>query len=142
MTPVGVHRHDEHRQALVLGHVGVGARQQQPEGGELGVGGPHLLAVERPAAVLVLTRARLDGGQVGPGGGLGEHLTPDLVAVEHRAQVAALLLLGAVRDQARPEHPDPDHVEDPGHLRPRDLLVDRDLLDRPQSAAADLAAAR
>ena len=46
---LGVHRQDEHRQALVLVLLGVGARQQQAVGGELRVGGPHLLAVEHPA---------------------------------------------------------------------------------------------
>ena len=112
-----VHRHDEHRQALVLGHVGIGARQQQAVGGELGVGRPHLLAVERPGPVVALARAGLHRGQIRAGGGLGEQLAPDLVAVEHRAEVAALLLLRAVGDQARAEHADADHVEDPGHAR-------------------------
>ena len=134
----GVHRHDEHRQALVLGHVGVGAREQQPERRELGVRGPHLLAVQRPGAVVVLARARLHRGQIRAGGRLGEHLAPDLVAVEHRAEVAALLLIAAVGDDARAEHPDPDHVEDPGRLRLRDLLVDRHLLDRAEPLAAEL----
>src|SRR5436305_349969 len=45
-----VHRHDEHRQALVLGNVGVGAGQEQPERGELGVCRPHLLARQPPAS--------------------------------------------------------------------------------------------
>jgi hypothetical protein len=58
--------------------------------------------------------------------------------VEHRAQVAGLLLVRAVRDEARPEHPDADDVEDPGHAAPADLLVDDDLLDRPEALAADL----
>ena len=136
--PRRVHRHDEHRQALVLGDVGVGPRQQQAERGELGVGGPHLLAVERPAAVIALARAGLHRGQVRAGVGLGEHLAPHLVAVEHRAEVAALLLLGAVGDQARPEHPDADHVEDPGDLGARDLLVDGHLLDGAETPAAEL----
>ena len=101
---LGVHRHDEHRQALVLGHVGVGAREQQPVGGELGVGRPHLLAGQAPAAVVLLARARLHGREVRAGGGLGEELAPDLVAVQHRAEVARLLLLVAVGDDRRAEH--------------------------------------
>ena len=98
---LGVHRHDEHRQALVLGHVGVGAREQQAVGGELGVGGPHLLSGQPPAAVVLQARSGLHGREVRAGGGLGEQLAPDLVAVEHRPEVAQLLLVGAVGDDRR-----------------------------------------
>ena len=117
VTPGGVHRHDEHRQALVLGHVGVGAREQQPVGGELGVGRPHLLAGQPPAAVVLQARAGLHGREVRAGGGLGEQLAPDLVAVQHRPEVARLLLVGAVGDDRRAEHADADRVEDAGHFR-------------------------
>ncbi len=41
--PLGIHRDDEHRQALVLGHVGVGPREQQPVRGEMRIRRPHLL---------------------------------------------------------------------------------------------------
>ena len=54
------------------------------------------------------------------------------------AEVAALLLLGAVGDDRRPEHADADDVEDAGHAGPRDLLADDDLLDRPLALAADV----
>ena len=114
---LGVHRQDEHRQALVLVLLGVGARQQQAVGGELRVGRPHLLAVEHPRAVVLEARARLHRREVRAGARLGEQLAPDLVAVEHRPGVARLLLLGAVGDDRRPEHADADHVEDPGHAR-------------------------
>ena len=40
--------HDEHRDALVLGRAGVGARQQQDMAGEIGATGEHLLAVDDP----------------------------------------------------------------------------------------------
>src|ERR1035437_4766702 len=52
--------------------------------------------------------------------------------------MARLLLLAAVGDQARAEHPDPDHVKDPRHLGAGDLLVDGHLLDRPQPLPAEL----
>ncbi len=136
--PLGVHRHDEHRQALVLRDVGVGPRQHQPERGVLGVRGPDLLAGDPPGAVLLLLGAGLDPGQVGAGGGLAEQLAPDLVGGQHRAEVALLLLLAAVRDQRRPEHPHADDVEDPGHAGAPDLLVDDDLLERPEAGAAVL----
>ena len=58
--------------------------------------------------------------------------------MEHRPQVTALLVFGAVGDQARAEHSDPDHVKDPGHLRARDLLVDGHLLERTQPPPAEL----
>ncbi len=138
VTPGRVHVDDEHRQALVLGHVGVGARQQQAVGGELRVGRPHLLAVQRPGAVVVAPGPRLDAGQVGAGGRLGEQLAPDLVAVQHRPQVARLLLVAAVRDDRRPEHAHADHVEDAGDAGRADLLVDDHLLDRPAALAAEL----
>ena len=135
---LGVHRQDEHRHALVLGHVDVGAREQQPVGGELRVGRPDLLAGQAPAAVLLLTRARLHGREVRAGGGLGEELAPDLVAVQHRPEVAALVLVAAVRDDRRAEHPDADRVEDPGDFGARDLLVADDLLERAEALAAVL----
>ena len=135
---LGVHRDDEHGQALVLGQLGVGAREQQAEGRVLRVRRPHLLAGEAPGAVLLLPGARLDAGEVGARGGLGEHLAPDLVGVEHRAEVALLLLLVAVRDQRRAEHADADDVEDPGHAGAADLLVDDDLVERAEALAAVL----
>src|SRR5919204_93330 len=66
-----VHRDDEHRQALVLVGVGVRARQEQAVGGELRVGRPHLLAVEDPAAVLLLPGTGLHRREVRAGGRLG-----------------------------------------------------------------------
>jgi hypothetical protein len=112
---LGVHRDDEHGQALVLGQVGVGAREQQPVRRVLGVRRPHLLARQPPRAVLLLLGARLDAGEVGARGGLREQLAPHLLGGQHRAEVALLLLLVAVRDQRRAEHADADDVEDPGH---------------------------
>src|SRR5262249_56752787 len=71
-------------------------------------------------------------------GGLREQLAPNLVAVQHRPQIARLLLVAAVGDDRRPEHPHTDRVQDPRHSRPADLLVADDLLDRPESLPAEL----
>ena len=49
----------------MLGHVGIGAREQQAEGGEVRVGRPHLLARQPPAAV-VLRRPRASARPRGP----------------------------------------------------------------------------
>ena len=77
-------------------------------------------------------------GEVGAGGRLGEELAPDLLGGQHRPEVALLLLLGAVRDQRRAEHPDADDVEDAGHPGAADLLVDDHLLERAEAGAAVL----
>ena len=113
---LGVHRHDEHRQALVLGHVGVGAREQQAVGGELRVGRPHLLAVEhascrRPAGA----RASAPPARSEPAAGSENswHQTSSPWSIG--AEVAALLLVGAVGDDRRAEHADADRVEDARH---------------------------
>jgi len=81
---------------------------------------------------------RLDAGQVGARRGLGEELAPDLVAVQHRAEVALLLLLGAVGDDRRAEHADADDVEDAGQLRAGELLGEDDLLERAEALTAVL----
>ena len=81
-------------------------------------------------------------GEVGAGGRLGEELAPDLVGGQHRAEVALLLVLGAVRDQRRAEHAHADDVEDPGHAGAADLLVDDDLLERAEARAAVLGGPR
>ena len=43
-------------------------------------------------------------GEVGAGAGLAEQLAPDLLAAQHRPEVALLLLVGAVHHDRRPEH--------------------------------------
>ena len=122
----------------MLGDVGVGAREQQAKGCELGVRRPHLLPAQLPGPVLLLARARLHRGEVRARRGLGEQLAPHLVAVQHRPQVAGLLLVAAVGDDRRAEHPHADRVEDPRDARTADLLVADDLLDRAQALPAEL----
>ncbi len=117
----------------MLGHVGVGAREQQPVGRELGVGGPHLLPGQPPAAVVLKARAGLHRREIRACGGLGEELAPDLVAVEHRPEVARLLLVAAVGDDRGAEHADADRVEDAGHPGAGDLLAADDRLDRAEA---------
>src|SRR4051812_17430495 len=133
---LGVHRDDEHGQALVLRQIPVGAREQQAVGRVLRVRRPHLLARQPPRAVLLLARPRLDPGQVGARGGLREQLAPHLLGGQHRPEVAVLLVLVAVRDQRRAEHADADDVEDPRHAGAADLLVDHHLIERPEALPA------
>ncbi len=68
-------------------------------------------------------RARPHGGEIGAGARLREALAPDLLGREDVREVALLLLLGAVGDDRRPGHAQPDHAQVPGSLGPRPLLV-------------------
>ncbi len=89
-----LHVDPEHGQALVLGHVGVGAGQQQAEIGVLGAAGPHLLAVDDPiaAAVAGLDRPGAGRRRVGAARRLAEQLAPDLFAAQGRADKALFVL--------------------------------------------------
>ena len=98
-----VHVAHEVGDALVLGHVGIGASEQHAEVGDLRTRGPHLLAVDDPL-VAVADRRRGEAGEVGTGAGLAEELAPRLAAGDGVADVALLLLVGAVhRDRGRRE---------------------------------------
>ena len=100
----GVHRHQEHREALVLGDVGVRSGQEDHPVGLVGHRGPHLLAVDHPL-VAVAHRPSGDGGHVRPVVGLavaeaavvpaGEQFREHLLAVEVGADGV---------DDARHEH--------------------------------------
>ena len=96
----------------------------------------HTFWPKPPRAVVLLLGARLDAGEVGARGGLGEQLAPHLLGGQHRAEVAVLLVLVAVRDQRRAEHADADDVEDPRHAGAPDLLVDDDLVERAEALPA------
>ena len=94
------HVEGEVRDALVLGHVGVGAGEQHAEVGVLAARGPHLLAVDDPL-VAVLDGAGLQAGQVRTGLGLAEQLAPRLLARHDVAHVEVDLLLRAVGGDRR-----------------------------------------
>ena len=106
----------EERDALVLGHVGVGARHHDGPIGRVSGSGPDLLAVDDP-----LVAISLGGGpqpcQVRSGAGLGEELTPELFTCGDLGQVAIEEQVGTVFEQCgrhqrhrhpvrRPERPD------------------------------------
>ncbi len=111
-TAVLLHVHQEVGQALVLGHVGVGARDEHAPLGVLGAAGPHLLAGDDPV-LAVLDRARFQRGEVRAGLGLGEALAPDLLGREDRRQVALLLLVAAPHHQRRAAEQQAEHVRRP-----------------------------
>ena len=103
LDPGQVHRDDEGRHALVLGHVDVGAGDQLAPGREQGAGAPDLLPVDDPL-VAVTDGPAAQVRQVGAGAGLGEQLAAQLSGGEERRHVLRLLLVGAPRhDRGRDE---------------------------------------
>src|SRR6266550_2996066 len=95
--PEGLHRdarelhvEEEIGDALVLGHVRVGAGEQHHVVGDVGERGPHLLPVDHPV-LAVLDRARLQGREVGARIRLRVALAPDLLAREDLGRIALLL---------------------------------------------------
>ncbi|CAB4960110.1 unannotated protein [freshwater metagenome] len=97
------HIEREHRQAVVLGHVGVRAGKADTPIGVLAAAGPYLLSVQPPA----ITVAHSRGGHIGQVATrirLAEHLAPDLGTRCHVAHPPVALRDGAVLQQHRPGH--------------------------------------
>ena len=93
LDPGRVHVDDQVREPRVPLRLGVAAREQDAEVGEVRERRPDLLAVDDEVAVLD-ARARAHAREVGAGARLGEPLAPDLLGGEDLRQVARLLLLG------------------------------------------------
>jgi hypothetical protein len=87
----GAHVDDEVGDALVLGHIGVGASQQDAVVGVLAERGPDLLAVDDPLVAVALG-AGAQRREVAAGTGFAEQLAPQMVAAQHRAEETLLLL--------------------------------------------------
>ena len=104
--PGRVHRHEEEREAVVAG-VGVRLRHEDDGVGADAVGDVGLGAVDHPVAA-VAHRARLDGGDVGAGVGLGDAEAEDLLAGDRGDRPLLLLLLGAEGEDRRHGHVDLD----------------------------------
>ena len=106
------HVDQERGDALVLGHIGIGPGQQEPEPGQVGQRRPDLLPVEDPLITVGNGPGR-EARHIGPRAGLAEQLAPDLLRREQRAQVALLLLVRAVGDDRRRTHAVADRILDP-----------------------------
>src|SRR4029079_10237315 len=120
-----------------LGHVGVGAGDQETVIGIMRARGPDLLAVDDPVVALLLG-AGAQARDIRAAGGLGEELAPDLLAGSKFRQVTPLVLFAAEGHHGRPAHP-PGARERLRQLveTALSLLPDR-LLDRGGPAAAIL----
>ena len=106
-TPGRGHVADEVGDALVLGHARVGAGEQDRPPRLVRHRGPDLLTGDDPV-VAVAHRAGAERGEVGAGAGLAEELAPHLLAGPQRTQPAPPLLVGAVAQDRRRRHAEPD----------------------------------
>ena len=119
-----IHRHDDHRDALVLARLGLGAHRHPVVGGGVGAGVPDLLAVDHPL-VTVQLGARAEGRQVGTGVGLGIGDGELDLAAQDARQPRRLLLLGALaQDGGRHRGDGEIHRRRARHLH----LVDEEVL--------------
>ena len=133
-----VDRHEEHRQALVpQGRVGMGAAHDVQPVGLVPERRPHLLTVDDPL-VPVEPRPARHRRDVRAGSRLAEALAPDVVDAQDARQEAALLLLGAEREQHRPEQLQGLRVDPCRRGGSGVLGLEDDLLGQRRTAAAVL----
>ena len=131
----GLHVHDDHRDALVLGGVGVGAHREPAVVGVRGERGPHLLAVD-DVLVTVANGPGLQRGQVGAGLRLGVADAEVQVAGEDLGQEEVLLLVRAELHDRRAHGVDREHGHRGAH--PHGLVEEDELLDLAAALAAVL----
>src|SRR5207247_4735661 len=99
------HVDQEQADTMVLRRRGLGAAEEEAPVGDVGVAGPHLLAVHDEAVAPALA-ARAERAQVGAGAGLGEALAPEVLAREEPAEEARALRVRAVAEDGRPDQVD------------------------------------
>src|SRR5438552_1735323 len=97
-------------------------------------GPPPLLAVD-DVMIALIHRARPEAREVRAGVGLGKALAPDLVGIEDRGKMAALLLVGAPVDDRGPHEVEAHAPGQDGRPRRGVLLLPDDPLDQPGAAA-------
>ena len=137
-----VHVDDEHRHALVLHGLRVGAREDDAEARDVRERRPHLLPVQHPLVAVAAPHAieRLATSEPAPGSLNIWHQISS--PVNSGPQVALLLLVAAVGDDRRRAHAVADRVArrtGSAHPRRRQLGVDRVLqLGRQAEAAVAL----
>ncbi len=132
--PGVAHVHHEGGQPAVLGDTGIGSGDAEPPIGAVGERGPDLLAGEHPF-LAVTNRPGPQPGEVGAGVGLGEQLTPHLVAAQQGWQKPVALLVAPVDEYRRTAPPSPTAERIAGQIEPGLLLVEDDRFDEPGTAA-------
>ena len=122
----------------MLGHVGIGAGEQDAQTRLGGLRGPHLLSGHHPlVAGRVELRLRAEVGQVRTRLGLAEELAPHLVASQHRRKEPGLLLRGAVSHQRGADHAVRDREHAGADAVARLLLVEDGRLDGAATPATE-----
>ena len=134
LDPVLADRQHEDRQAAVLRHVPVRARQAEPPVGPPRAGRPHLRPVEHPL-LAVPNGGRQGAGDVRAAARLGEELHPDLLTAEHGREVPALLLLGPEVQQHGGARRERRRLQPGRYLVARDLVVEGPLVGRGEAEA-------
>ena len=132
-----LHVEDEVGQPLVLGHVPVGARQQQAPVRLVGAGGPHLLAVDHPLVALAVG-ARDGARHVRAAARLAEQLAPGVLAGEDAAQELLLMQVGAVVEDGGGGQGADARLGDADRADAGELLVDDGVELHRQVAAVPL----
>ena len=123
-----VHGTDEVGDPLMFRDLGIGARQQDPERGDVREARPHLLPRDDPL-VAVTHGPGGQSGQVRARAGLGEQLAPDFLTRQQREEIPLLLGLGPGMDQGGTRPADADLVEGTTHAGETELVVDDELGD-------------
>ncbi len=122
----------------MFGDVEVGAGEQNPEVGDVGLRRPHLLAGDHPF-VAVANRTGGEPREIGSGARLGVELTPDLLAAERRWDEPMLEGVGGVIDEGRHHHPEAESEQ--GVLAGNELealVAKRDVVLDRESRTAEL----
>ena len=132
-----LHRQEEHGEAGVLGHVGIGAGDDDAVVAVVRARGPHLLAVDHPTLAVPLG-PRADAGHVGARRRLGEQLAPHFLAVQRRLDVALEMLGRGIGHHGGDAHAQPDVEEAQRHQVVRLFLLVDHLQDGRAAAAAIL----
>jgi hypothetical protein len=121
--------------ALVLGHLGVRAREEQAPVGDLATARPDLLPVDDEMVTLVDGRG-LQGGEIGARIRLGVELAPELLGRQDLLEVTLLLSVGAVDDDGGPDDADPKAIGGRRRFRSGQLVGHDGLLHGSRPAAA------
>jgi hypothetical protein len=132
-----LHVEDEVGKALVLGHVPVGARQEQAPMRLVRRGGPDLLAVDHPLVALPVG-ARHRARHVRAAARLAEQLAPGVLAGQDALQELLLMEIRAVRQDGRRRQGADAGLGDADGADLAELLVDHGIEFHRQVAAVPL----